>query len=646
MAEWLHREVIRIMNNILIFGGTTEGRELAEFCNKNKIYATVSTATEYGAEILSDSEYLNIIYGRLDSIQISEYISEKNINLIIDATHPYAVEATENIKKACCKTGAKYIRLMREKSEIYGKAVNSISDAVDYLNKSDKNALIATGIKNLSEYKNVKNYKERLSVRVINADDALNIGFEKVIAGDGHFSVEDNINHIKKYNSEILVTKESGKAGGYPEKAEACRICGIEIITIKRPSETGYSLDEVKSIISKKIYIAGTGMEGIKTLTKEAFEYINSSDVLIGAERMLKPFENLGKICFKSYITNDIYDFIIKSDYRKITVLMSGDCGFYSGAEKLLEKLDDFDTKVISGISSPVYFCNKIKKSWQNVKFISLHGKEDNILRNVVSNQYCFFLLGGNISAGNFCRTLCEWNMQDIKVYIGENLGYEDEKIYFGNPCDFSECEFGRLSVLLTENLHYEKSKRSGIADGEFIREKVPMTKSEIRSVVISKLEINSDSICWDIGCGTGSVSVEMALQCNDGKVYSIDKNPDAVKLTELNSKKFMCDNIKIMYGDIMDFIENLKTPDKVFIGGSSGKISEILEVVYKKNPLADVIITAVSLETLDNSLRAFESFGLSAETVQISVTRTRKVGTHTMLSSENPVFIIKGVKN
>ena len=646
MAEWLRQEVIKIMNNILIFGGTTEGRELAEFCNKNKIYATVSTATEYGAEILSELEYINVICGKLDDLQISEYISENNINLVIDATHPYAVEVTENIKKACCKTDAKYIRLIREKSEIYGKAVNSISEAVDYLNKCDKNALIATGIKNLSKYKNVINYKKRLAVRVINADDALNLGFEKVISGDGHFSVEDNINHIRKYNSQILVTKESGKNGGYPEKADACRICNTEMITVRRPAETGYSFDEVKSILSKKIYIIGTGMEGFKTLTKEASDCINNSDVLIGAERMLKPFENLEKICFKSYITDDIYDFIVKSDYKKTAVLMSGDCGFYSGTEKLLKKLSDFDTEIISGISSPVYFCSKIKKPWQNVKFISLHGKEDNIIINVVSNEYCFFLLGGNIPAEKFCKILCDWNMQDIKIYIGENLGYEDEKIYSGNPCDFSECEFGRLSVLITENPHYEKSKRSGIPDNEFIREKVPMTKSEIRSVVISKLEINSDSICWDIGCGTGSVSVEMALQCADGKVYSIDKNPDAVNLTELNSKKFKCDNIKIIHGDIMDFIENSETPDKVFIGGSSGKIPEILEVVYRKNPLADVIITAVSLETVNQALRAFESFGFSAETVQISVTRTRKIGSHTMLSAENPVFIIKGVKN
>ena len=632
------------MNNILIFGGTTEGRELTEFCSYNKIPVTVSTATEYGANLVSGLEYVKSIYGRLDENQIFDYITENNINLIIDATHPYAVEVTENIKKACQKSDTKYLRLIRESEEISGLSLNSISEVVEYLNQSDKNALITTGIKNLSEYTKVMHYCERLAVRVINAEDALNLGFEKVISGDGHFSVEDNINHIRKYNSEILVTKESGKSGGYPEKVKACRICKIDMVTVKKPSETGYSLDEIKSILSKKIYIVGIGMEGVKTLTKQALECIEKSDILIGAERMLKPFENFGKTCFQTYITEEIYNYIIKSDCNQISVLMSGDCGFYSGAEKILKKLEDFDTEVISGISSPIYFCSKIKKPWQNVKFISLHGKEENIVRNIASNQYCFFLLG-TVSVGSFCRFLCDCNMSEIKIYVGENLGYDDEKIHVGKPYDFARCGFSKLSVILAENPDYEKSKRSGIPDDEFIRGKVPMTKSEIRSLIISKLEINTDSICWDIGCGTGSVSVEMALQCTDGKVYSIDKNSDAVKLTSLNSEKFLCDNIEIRHCDIMEIIEILETPDKVFIGGSSGKIPEILETVYRKNPLADVVITAVSVETLNQSLNAFENFGITAETVQISVVRTHKIGSHTMFNAENPVFIIKGVK-
>jgi len=632
------------MRRILIFGGTTEGRKLAEFCNKYDIKAIVSTATPYGADLLSDFKNIETISGRLDLNQMSDYIRINNINFVIDATHPYAVEATANIKEACRICNIKYLRLLRDELEIYGKAVDSISEAVEYLNSNDKSAIITTGIKNLSEYTAVKNFRKRLAVRVLSQNDVCGLGFENVIFGNGRFSVEDNIKYIKEYNAEVLVTKESGISGGYPEKVQACRECGIDMITIKRPPESGYSLEFVKKVVYKKIFIVSTGMDGIKTLTSEALECINQSDMLIGAERVLKPFENSGKPCFKLYKTEEIYNLILESEYRKISVLMSGDCGFYSGAEKLSEKLEFFDTSIISGISSPVYFCSKINKQWKNMKFVSLHGTENNIIRNISANNYCFFLLGGKIKVCDICRKIFDYNMTGIRVYIGENLGYECERIYSGKPEDFKDLITDNLCVMITENPFYDKFIKSGISDSEFIREKIPMTKSEIRSVIISKLEIQKNSICWDIGCGTGSVSVEMALQCIDGKVYSADKNPDAIKLTGLNSKKFLCDNIEVISGNAPECLSLLPVPDKVFIGGSCGKISEIIEFVYSKNRYADIVVTAVSLETINETLRVFTNYGFLTDIVQISVTRTRKAGNHTMLSAENPIFVIKGV--
>jgi precorrin-6Y C5,15-methyltransferase (decarboxylating) len=173
------------------------------------------------------------------------------------------------------------------------------------------------------------------------------------------------------------------------------------------------------------------------------------------------------------------------------------------------------------------------------------------------------------------------------------------------------------------------------------------MTKSEIRSSVISKLDIGRNDICWDIGCGTGSVSVEMALQCYDGAVYAVDKNDEAVKLSAENAFRFGCDNIKIISGEATQVISDFPAPDRVFIGGSCGKIKEIMNAVYDKNICAEIVITAVSLETLNEAVEAFSHFKVyNPEIVQIAVTRTRKLGNHTMLSAENPIFIIKGVRN
>lgn len=396
-----------------------------------------------------------------------------------------------------------------------------------------------------------------------------------------------------------------------------------------------------------KVYIIGTGIECCETLTEEAKNAIEKSDIIIGARRMVERFSHLGAEQFISWKSSEILDYLRGKSFSTASVLVSGDCGFFSGAQQLISALSDYETELICGISTPVYFCSKIKKQWQDMKFISLHGAEGNVIRNICKNRLCFFLLGGNITPSEICKKLCSYGRGETDVYIGENLGYENERIFTGSAADFTELECGKLCVMITENPSPENGISFGIPDSEFIRDNVPMTKSEIRAAVVSKLNIGSSDICWDIGCGTGSVTVEMALQCYDGAVYAVDKNEAAVELTEKNARKFCCDNILTVCGTAPEKPTEFPAPDKVFIGGSSGKIGEILNAVYTKNPAADVVITAVSLETLNEGINAFLSFGIDVpEITQLAVTRTRKIGNHTMFSAENPIFILKGVKN
>ncbi len=384
------------------------------------------------------------------------------------------------------------------------------------------------------------------------------------------------------------------------------------------------------------VYIVGTGMDSIKTITREAYEIIVSADVLIGAERMLEPFEYLHKDMLCEYSAEKIKDYINNCGHGKIAVLMSGDCGFYSGAKKLSEYFTDCE--VISGISTPVYLCSKIGRQWENMKFVSFHGKSGNIAVNVMQNELCFFLLGGKITPAEICRTLCRYGLGEVSIFIGENLGYGNERIMSGTAESFQDVQTGNLCAVIAENKNYMQYIPSGIDDGDFIRTKIPMTKAEVRAVAVSKLNIGRKSVCWDIGCGTGSVSVEMALKCPDGCVYAFDKNPEAVRLTTENAVKFSCDNILVYEGMFPDDIpENISVPDCVFVGGSSGKTADIVKYVTGLNPSAGIVATAVSVETLNECMNVFD-----AEITQIAVTRTRKTGSHTMLSAENPVFVIK----
>lgn len=396
--------------------------------------------------------------------------------------------------------------------------------------------------------------------------------------------------------------------------------------------------------MNKKICIVGIGTDGKKTLTKEGFEAIEASELIIGSKRAVEIFSYLNKSFFVSYKTDEIVSYIKNCEYEKITVLMSGDTGFFSGAEKLISALDGFDFKVFCGISSVNYFCSKIGLSWENMRFLSLHGRDGNIVRTVSSNEKTFFLLGGKITAGDICARLCEYGMNDLDIFIGEDLSGKNEKIIKGKPKCFTEINTDSLCVMAAVNPCFERCVRSGIPDDEFIRsEKIPMTKSEIRSVIISKLDIGKNDICWDIGGGTGSVSVEMALKCADGKVYSVEKEETAIDFIDANRHKFHCDNIEIIHKNAPEEIMDLPSPDCVFIGGAGGKLNKIIPFILEKNSLARIVLTAVTLETLNDGTSVFEKNGMKTEIIELAVTRTKRIGKYTMLSSENPVFLIKG---
>ena len=392
-----------------------------------------------------------------------------------------------------------------------------------------------------------------------------------------------------------------------------------------------------------KVYIVGTGMDGRNTLTREAEKVIESAGIIIGAERMISPFVQSGKDVFISYKPADIAQKIGECRQSSAAVLMSGDCGFFSGARKLLPLIDTHEVTVIPGISSVSYFCSRLGLSYEDMKFITLHGRSSNIAVNVKMNRYCFFLLGGDMTAEDVCKRLCEYGMGDVMVHIGADLGYENESIVSGKACELAESTTAGLSVMIVENTNDMRYLPSAIEDEKFIRGEIPMTKSEVRCVAVCKLNICTGSVVWDIGCGTGSVSVEAAYRCPDGKVFAFDKKAEAAELTAKNARLFGCDNIEVCLGDCPGILPDAAPPDKVFIGGSSGNMEGIFEAAAAKNPGADIVVTAVSLETLHEAADCFEKYGNSPQIVQIAAIRTKKLGSHTMLQAQNPVFIISG---
>jgi precorrin-6Y C5,15-methyltransferase (decarboxylating) len=405
-----------------------------------------------------------------------------------------------------------------------------------------------------------------------------------------------------------------------------------------------------------QVYLIGIGMGNPDTLTVRAHRLIAQSDCLIGARRMLDSADNENALRFPSIQNEEMVRIIASQPQNSIiSVLLSGDVGFYSAAKKLTgairAAIPQVQLEQISGISSLQYFCAKVQTSWDDVTVVSVHGRSANVAGKVRSSGKVFVLTGSNQTAQEVCRSLCENNMGDALVWVGENLSYPEETISHGTAQELSEQSFSSLAVMLIEGKVVPRRSYPpiGLEDEEFLRntegKTVPMTKQEVRAVAMSKLRVEEDSLVYDVGAGTGSVTVESALLAKEGTVFAIEKNPQAVSQLRQNIQHFHLGNVRVIEGLAPQAMQELPPPDRVFIGGSSGQIEPILRLCLEKNPQVRMVVTAITLETVAEILSAVKSIrsegiNLELDISQISASRAKTAGQMHLMMGQNPVYI------
>ncbi len=649
------------MSEILIFAGTTEGRQLAEFLSRQQIPCTACAATEYGGGLLKENQYVKIKSGRLCQTEMQALMKEEQAAVVVDATHPYAVEVSANIKNACMEEEREYVRLLRasEAAEVKDAVfVDSVEEAVEFLQHTTGNILATTGSKELHKYTKLDGYRERVFARVLStpevAASCAELGFNgrHLICMQGPFSQELNTAMLTQFEAKWLVTKEAGKNGGFAEKIRAAREAGASVVLIGRPAqEEGLSLEEVKALLVKRLHlqvkreisIVGIGMGSRGNMTVEALAACEEAQLLVGARRMLEEFADWQKPVFVSYKPQEIRDYIMAHpEYEKVALLQSGDVGFYSGAKKLFEVLQEGDIRVYPGISSVVYLCDKLHTSWETVCLLSLHGRYANVIAKVKRHRKVFALVGKGSAVKDLCEKLVFYGMGEVSVTVGENLSYPEERIYTAAAQELAAQEFADLCVVLVENPLARTVAAHGIADEEFLRAKAPMTKSEVRSISLSRLALTRDALVYDVGAGTGSVSIEAALQAEDGFVYAIEKKPEAVALIRENQKKFAADNLEVIEGLAPEALEALPAPTHVFIGGSSGNLKAIMEAVLAKNPAVRMVINCIALETAAEALECVRTLPVTdTDIVCVSVAKSKEVGNYHMMLGQNPVYVV-----
>lgn len=393
------------------------------------------------------------------------------------------------------------------------------------------------------------------------------------------------------------------------------------------------------------ITLIGVGPGDPNALTVEARDAIERADLLLGAARLLDAILDGGAPAVAAYRTEEIMAVLEEVRPELACILYSGDSGFWSGAQGLVRRLEEKGMKyrILPGISSVQVLAARLGRPWKDWTLASAHGQDGEVLTRLYSGDPVFLLTGGGKDPARLCQTLVDAGLPDLKVTVGENLSYPDETITAGTAAELAGRTFAPLNVVLIEPPVGLMKRAPGIPDGDFIRGQTPMTKQEVRAVILAKLAVGPEDICWDIGAGTGSVSVEMALQ---GKaVWAVEHDGEALALIRQNRERFTAWNLNIVEGKAPEALESLPAPRKVFIGGSDGQLRPILQAVAARAPGARVCVSAVTLETVQEAMDEMENLSLEPEAVQIAVSRTRKAGEKHLLLAQNPVFLITGGK-
>ena len=350
------------------------------------------------------------------------------------------------------------------------------------------------------------------------------------------------------------------------------------------------------------ITLIGMGSGTPESLTAQGLAALQNAGLILGAKRLL---EQLPQGCTDHrkalYQPEDVLAALAAEPEVDAALVYSGDTGFYSGAAQLLPMLRAFgiSCRVLPGLSSVQLLAAAVGRSWQEWKLVSAHGCACDPVAECLTagGKPVFFLTGGAETPASLCGRLAAAGLGDAHVLVGEELGRAEEKILFGTAQEFAQKQFASLSVLLVEHLPQPPRRVPGFPDEAFHRGEVPMTKQEVRAAALAKLAVQPGDTLWDVGAGTGSVSVELALAAPRGHVYAVECDPEACGLIRQNRERFHACNLTLVEGRAPAALADLPAPDAVFIGGTKGGMEAVVDTVLARNPNAHICISAIALE-------------------------------------------------
>lgn len=394
------------------------------------------------------------------------------------------------------------------------------------------------------------------------------------------------------------------------------------------------------------VTLIGMGSGQPENLTLQGLAALRQADLILGARRLLAVLpagctENRAA----AYRPDEVAELLKTSGAENAVLVYSGDTGFYSGASSMMEKLEALGVRarVLPGLSSIQLLAAALGRPWQGWNLVSAHGRTCDPVAECMQGRPTFFLTGGSEDPATLCAQLAAEGFGDVQGVVGQCLGTPEEKLFRGSVKELAAGRFNSLSVLLVEAAEVLPRRAPGLPDEAFERGDVPMTKQEVRAAVLAKLAVRPEDILWDVGAGTGSVSVELALAAPRGRVYAVECRPEGCALIKANREKFRTRNLVLVEGLAPAALSDLPAPDAVFIGGSKGSLAAIVDAALDKNPDARICVSAIALETLSAAVAALTAKGRTVQVSQIAVSRAKAVGGLHLMMAQNPIYLITG---
>lgn len=416
------------------------------------------------------------------------------------------------------------------------------------------------------------------------------------------------------------------------------------------------------------IAVVGIGLDGENGLTKNVREILRQATFLAGSKRHLgyfvaHPAEKLELVNLKTDF--DAIAKVILANHS-VVILASGDPLFFGLGRLLLEYFDSSEIEFYPHFSSIQLAFSRLKIPWQDAALVSVHGRSTNVLIKLFKQgkEKIAVLTDGNNHPGAIARLLISLALPvRYSFYICANLGDTSlqEEISHFSPEDITRLSnldsnyFTALNVLIlireaqSDSLELADLPLIGLPDNYFLsfRDRPSLiTKKEVRLAILGELALQPKQTVWDIGAGTGSVSIEIARLCPSSVIYAIEKTGMGSTLVTKNSQRFAVNNIKSINGKAPEVLLDLPATDRIFIGGSGGNIINILNICQQKLIVKGIIVMAFT--TIEHQYQAIDWLNNSSwqyRLLQLQISRSTPISNLTRFTPLNPVTIITAFK-